>query len=468
VGQEIVYCFKCQKRIVGTDYAKGLAFQLENNSCCSGCAVQVLDTLPPKAKEQLLSKMFKATQEHQSTNPTSSKGKSGPGREQATRRFQAPANSPSSTHIPAIAPASKLLPVYLGGGALAVAVLVLIVALNSGGASPPPAPPVTIKPPPSTEASLSPEEKRRAESAKEALRKAREFAQAHPADLEAQAQQWRLALLDAERTGFEADVRRELDRTQARAKEAAAQELLDLGREVRRLADRKEFKSALDLLARERPRRGAPEWVSACESLERELRGTSARLFAELKGKAVAARDRGAQEEMAAARAEVARWGLADLVSELNAALEEPWRPIFDGRTLGAFSSGVDNSWRVEDGVLVHDNKVDNAAVTRELFGEGEIRLRFEVRGSSWLAFRFRLEGKGHYSIELKSPALAALEGGEHELLVSCRNDAASATLDGKPMPVTKVGPVSRTGRIQFNTSDGSMRVRSLEFRNLR
>src|SRR3954465_8886591 len=117
MGQEIVYCFKCQKRIVGADYAKGLAFQLENNSCCSGCAVQVLDTLPAKAKEQLLSKMFKATQERQSPP------REGPSREQAPGRFLAPAAGPGSTAVPA----SKFLPLYLGGGAVAVAILALIV-----------------------------------------------------------------------------------------------------------------------------------------------------------------------------------------------------------------------------------------------------------------------------------------------------------------------------------------------------
>ena len=59
MGQEVVYCFKCQTRIHGTDFAKGQAYQVENNFCCSACVVGVLETLPPKAKEQLLAKMFK-------------------------------------------------------------------------------------------------------------------------------------------------------------------------------------------------------------------------------------------------------------------------------------------------------------------------------------------------------------------------------------------------------------------------
>src|SRR6185503_9724777 len=65
MGQEVVYCFKCPRRIHGTEFAKGQAYQVENNFCCSACAVGVLETLPPKAKEQLLAKMFKSTHERQ-------------------------------------------------------------------------------------------------------------------------------------------------------------------------------------------------------------------------------------------------------------------------------------------------------------------------------------------------------------------------------------------------------------------
>jgi hypothetical protein len=299
------------------------------------------------------------------------------------------------------------------------------------------------------------------------LRKAREIAQAHPKDFEGQIQQWSSAVLDAERTGYEADARRELERTRTRAKEATAQDIAEFEREIRKLTDRKEFKTALDTLARERPRRAQPEWSSALDRVERESRDAAARLFADLKAKAVAARNRGAQDEVAAARVEVARWGLADLVAELETALELPWRPIFDGRTLRGFVSGLDNSWRVEDGVLIHDNTVDNAALTQEHLGDGEIRIRFEVRGSSRLAFRFRLESKGHYAVEWASPATAALEGREHELLFSGRNDTASATLDGIAQPIVKFGQPG-DGMIQFNTSGGSLRIKSLEFRPVR
>ena len=79
MGQEIVY-------ISSADYAKGAAFQLENRSCCSACAVQVLDTLDPKSKELLLGKMFKATQDRQSVT-SSNRTLPGPGSAGSSRKI---------------------------------------------------------------------------------------------------------------------------------------------------------------------------------------------------------------------------------------------------------------------------------------------------------------------------------------------------------------------------------------------
>jgi hypothetical protein len=446
MGHEIVYCFKCQKRILGTDYTKGLAFQLENNSCCAGCAVRVLDTLPPKAKEQLLAKMFKATQE--SSNKAAS----------STSTRRATVQPGSSSRIRPVVASKSSTPLVAGIGA-AVAVLVIgVVVLSSGRPTPePPAPPkpAPVNPGPSAE------EKRRAETAKEAVRKAREFASAHPKELEAQAQQWKVALVDVERTAYEADVRRELEKAQLLAKEAAAKAVADLEREARARAGRKEFKAALDFLGRERSRGATPTWSSDIDRLERETREAADRAFAELKEKAA----RGAKEEVATARAELARWGLPEFVATFEAALEVPWRKVFDGQTLKAFSSLVANAWRVENGALVHDNEVDNAAITQEDFGDGELRFRFEVKGVLFLWFRFRVSGKGSYYVEFRKEDLKALEGAEHELIFACRKDTASATLDGKPVPMKADGLPSPPGKVQFNTVGGALRIKAMDVR---
>ena len=66
MGREIVYYFKCQRRVLGDELDKGSAYQVGNQITCAGCAVHLLETLPPKQKEQLLAKMFQETKDRQS------------------------------------------------------------------------------------------------------------------------------------------------------------------------------------------------------------------------------------------------------------------------------------------------------------------------------------------------------------------------------------------------------------------
>src|SRR5436190_6034822 len=95
MGQEIVYCFKCQTRIVGGDLEKGLAFQIGNNTSCAACAIKVLEELPAREKELLLSKMFKATQQRQQPSSTKS-------RIVLSEPMSAPASPPSSARPPGL------------------------------------------------------------------------------------------------------------------------------------------------------------------------------------------------------------------------------------------------------------------------------------------------------------------------------------------------------------------------------
>jgi len=465
VGQEIVYCFKCQKRIVSSDYAKGLAFQLDNNSCCSGCAVQVLDTLPPKAKEQLLGKMFKATQQRQSGSG-SSNSPAGGSPAAGTRRIPVLPSPPR----PASPPTSPA-PLVLTLGALGVVAVVIVVMLPSGRSAPVDVPPPAIvkRPPPilpAPDPGPSSEEKRRSESAKGALAKAREYAASHPKDFDGQTQRWALALLEAERTGYEIEAKRELEKTQAAAKEAAAQELRDFEREVRTLLDRKEIKAALDAVSRRRSRPGMPEWASAAEALERDIQAAAERRFGELKDKALAARDRGAPQDVASVRGEIAGWGLPDYVAKFDAALERPWRALFDGRSFKNLSPGIENAWRIQDGMLIHDNAVDNAAMFTEFFGDGEIRVRFDATGVDQIGFKFRVHDGNYCQIWVRRRD--AQPGIDHELVLSARGATASATLDGMPIPVEVQGKDQGAGMIQFNSLGGSFRLKSAEFRPAR
>jgi hypothetical protein len=409
MGQEVVYCFKCQKRITSADFAKGQAYQVENNFCCSACAVTVLETLPPKAKEQLLAKMFKATQERQSASPPS-----------ASSTARIPHATPRP--MPVRAPSSSG-PLILGIVVAAVVILLAVLFLSSGPTLTPaaaaPRPPAPLPDP-----GPSPEEKKRAEAAKQALRKARDFATANPKDLEGQLRQWRSALAESERTGYEVEVRRETEKADARNKEAVAQELADLERQARDLASKRDFKGALEIVDRARPKRSAPDWTSRLDALRREL--------------------------------------------EERSLAGPPWRPIFDGKSNGFLVTLAAQVWFVDNGALTRDtSKPDQAAQTREDYGDGEFRFRFTAEKTSGFFFTIRQAGGGACRVAYSKPMADALSAGPHELVFNCRGTTISATLDGASVPVSVDGTLLPRGRIQFNCSEGSFRLLAVEMRDL-
>jgi len=125
------------------------------------------------------------------------------------------------------------------------------------------------------------------------------------------------------------------------------------------------------------------------------------------------------------------------------------------------------NDWPVKDGYLTNRQGVDNAAQTKEEFGDGEVRIRFEARGNSALWFNIRQQGATGYSVDLKAiPDLQNQK--EHELLFTLRGPSVTAAVDGKPIPVTPNGTPLK-GMLQFNCSvDGTLRIKSLEYRELK
>src|SRR5262245_2293339 len=46
MGQEIVYCCRCQIQLRGKDFEKGAAFHVGGQVCCKGCVAEVSGTLP--------------------------------------------------------------------------------------------------------------------------------------------------------------------------------------------------------------------------------------------------------------------------------------------------------------------------------------------------------------------------------------------------------------------------------------
>ncbi len=472
MGQEIVYCFKCQKRILGTEYAKGQAYLVENQACCSACAFKVLETLPQKARDELLIKMQKSTQERQSKTSGALKAMPSTPSRSSTGRIPILASPPGDIR-PRVAGRPQAPTMLVVGIALGVLGLVLLIVLLSGGTStPPPRPPESNQKPSQSRSPLppgdpgpSPQEKRRAENAKRAVAKARDFEQARPKDFEGQAREWRAAIAEAESTGYEAEVRRELEKTVARAKDAAAQELMEFERLVRAPLGRREFKSALGLVDQARTKHPSSDWTAVLDRLDHEIRDTAARLFGELKEKAIAARDQGAKAQVEAAKADLVKWGFEEYVLELNSALALAWRPIFDGKTTTFLGNLSAPYWKVVDGALMKSTEADQSGQSGVDYGDGEFRFRFTMQGGTQVYFAVR-QGNGWCRVVFSRPQIQSMGPGEHELIFTCKGSQVSAALDGNPTPVEQ-NTVLKLGRIQFNVKDGAFRLLALDYRDL-
>jgi serine/threonine-protein kinase len=148
-------------------------------------------------------------------------------------------------------------------------------------------------------------------------------------------------------------------------------------------------------------------------------------------------------------------------LAEFLKLAKDGWAPVFDGRTTDCLRNTL--GWKVDRGTLVNDSTGLNSAQTRFEFENGDLKVRFEGKGGESLFFRVRQNEKGATGVFFDAVACRALEGRPHEILFSCRGDAVTVSLDGKPVAPTETQP-SRSGCLQFNTT-GALRVFSIEYR---
>jgi len=140
---------------------------------------------------------------------------------------------------------------------------------------------------------------------------------------------------------------------------------------------------------------------------------------------------------------------------------------VFDGRSLDGFYSRDTKEWRVENGFLVNAIPQPSAMQTWRVFGDGEVRVRFQCRDQSYMAFHIRMDRKPGYLIEWTRDQVNQMAGAEHTLLFTCRGETVTASLDGKPLTVT-ARSASRKGTLFFSSVGGQLRIRSVDFRDLR
>src|SRR5258705_7816948 len=107
MGHEIVYCSRCQNRLLGADFDKGDAVRIANYICCVGC-------LTPAEKESL-DRVVKST----TTNTAARRSSSATGKALT-------GSSTAFRSVPQEAPRPRPPLWMLGAGAVGVVLLIVI------------------------------------------------------------------------------------------------------------------------------------------------------------------------------------------------------------------------------------------------------------------------------------------------------------------------------------------------------
>jgi hypothetical protein len=317
MGFELVYCFKCQKRLTEDDFKEGAALRVGTHTTCIGCSEELLVQLTP-AQQKAVFEQSKVT--------VSSK------RPQESTRVEKPVRPPTfHEHLPAepLPEPEKKKPVALiAGGAAGLLVLIVILVMAFKGGSPPPGSgtkdPATggagAQPGPGAGATADPQ---RVQEALDALRKARAFERDNAANHPAIIRQYEEAARLAEGTPHAEEALRGRDAAQARQRKIITDDAAELEKAVRDLANLSAYRKALDRIDAARKRHEAPEWGRTVDRLAKEVQDAVDGNFNRMKSRAVDCVQLGKADEAKQLREAVATWGIPKLVDELDKVLAE-------------------------------------------------------------------------------------------------------------------------------------------------
>src|SRR5579862_3018200 len=234
MGQEILYCSKCQVQLRSADFEKERAYRLNGAVSCYKCARELIHSLPPQTIKQLIGEI--ASKEVESAER----------KKYSTSRILRVAEI-KPVKSPALRAARDSSSPGASGG-LITALVVGLVALGgiglwmgsgSGPArpiAPPSLPPVSRdlpKEPSNVPAEPPSPQKPDAggtfeADARESLLRARTFATSHPEDAAGQVRLYESAVWDAAGTSLLDPARRELDEAKRKDRELAIREIRSL------------------------------------------------------------------------------------------------------------------------------------------------------------------------------------------------------------------------------------------------
>jgi hypothetical protein len=449
MGQEILYCFKCQERVTSADLDSANALRFGNRVACKKCVPDLIAGLSPKEQKELVARV--QTPER--------RGGSG-----ITPRAR-PAVAPPSTRR---TKTSGAVPwwVFAAGGLL-IAALVFVVVIKSG--TPEPVRETTSKP-------KAPEESPRERAARESLAKAKAVPSSN---LEGQIAAYAEAMKATEGTSHHREAKEMHEGLLDLRRKALVRELSAVEERARLNLQKEEFGAAIAIYEAIRPLHPGAEWKSLVDAKVSDVRKAVDAAYGPVKEKAAAAKTSGAEEELKLIRDRVSRWGMADRLSDLDAHLQSiapavkgppelPWIPLFDGKSLDFLTGAGEGAWEVQNGVITHIKGKNIAAQSKRTFTHGEIRVRWQHRELTDLGFCVRQSATGLCIATWDRIVLRSMEGLDHELILVFKGTRLTATLDGNPQKVEAHGK-SPTGHIQFNvrseTAGGMIAIKSVEYR---
>lgn len=281
MGQAIVYCWKCQEKILAADFENGRAFQAGGRTSCQKCAPELAATLPEHERQALLLRLGATGSGQDPSRPPQTTSTS---RNLALRPEQSRTPRRATPTVPPSASADPRLFVWSGiaiGGILLVGMMAFF--MRSAGKEEERDRSVSDRRAPS---GGSTDPLARAETpADRAIRKAEEAARAG-ADLDAAIRLWDEAVAASEQSPRHAEALQARLALLVRRKESYAQELSRLEVSVEGLLNSGEAKKAAEFLRSARRRHDSPDWTERVDQrlsavLEKEKAAADAELAEE-------------------------------------------------------------------------------------------------------------------------------------------------------------------------------------------
>lgn len=338
MGQEIIYCSRCQEQLRSADFEKDKAFRVDGTACCSKCFPELLKSLAPD-KLKLLAKHLESqdvsskprshgTPAARIQVPAPSKGDRPP---TEVRNHHGP--SPSTRRQTVVSTGRRRI--LVAGGILTAVVVILLVGVPLSGRRSGPANPQATPSTAETKEPQPPSPPAGPSSApplqtSNALVEAREFARKNPNNFRAQFAQFERAVKDLDGLAAQQEARLEIKNLRARSSEAVSAALPALEEVLRSSLRQEKYAEASVLLDSAGARFPADDWSKATEGLTRLIRDSANDRYAILKEQALEARRRGAESDVQTIRVRIEQWGVSDLTADLKLALD---RTLASART---------------------------------------------------------------------------------------------------------------------------------------